>query len=69
MAPKGTPAAVVNTLNRSLGDVLKQPEVMEKFAGFGFLPDPQTPATLTRLIGTETVFYADMVKRTGASVD
>ena len=69
MAPKGTPPAVVATLNRSLGDVLKQPEVVEKFAGFGFVPDIQTPASLTRLINTETVFYADMVKRTGASID
>ncbi|MBI2728371.1 MAG: tripartite tricarboxylate transporter substrate binding protein [Polaromonas sp.] len=69
MAPKGTPSAVVNTLNRSLGDVLKQPEVIEKFAGFGFLPDAQTPAALVRLIGTETVYYADMVKRTGATID
>ncbi|MES2189789.1 MAG: tripartite tricarboxylate transporter substrate binding protein [Pseudomonadota bacterium] len=69
MAPKGTPTAVVASLNRSMADVLKQPEVIEKFSGFGFVPDIQTPASLTTLINTETVFYADMVKRTGASID
>ncbi|MES2399287.1 MAG: tripartite tricarboxylate transporter substrate binding protein [Pseudomonadota bacterium] len=69
MAPKGTPPAVVASLNRSMADVLKQPEVVEKFSGFGFVPDIQTPDALTRLINTETVFYADMVKRTGASID
>ncbi len=69
LAPKGTPAAVVSTLNKSLNEVLAQPEVAEKLSGFGFVPYPISPAALTSLIDTETVFYADMVKRTGASAD
>nr|QJS06428.1 tripartite tricarboxylate transporter family receptor [Polaromonas sp.] len=69
MAPKGTPAAVVTTLNRSLNDALKQPDVAEKFATFGFVPDPTTPAALASLIDSDTVVYAGMVKRTGASAD
>lgn len=69
MAPKGTPAAVVVTLNQSLNDVLRQPEVAEKFATFGYVPYPMTPAALASLIDIDTVAYAAMVKRTGASVD
>lgn len=69
LAPKGTPAAVVSILNKSLNEALAQPDVIEKFSGFGFVPYPISPATLTSLIDTETVFYADMVKRTGASAD
>ena len=69
MAPKGTPAAIVTSLNQSLNDVLQQPEVVEKFSTFGFVPYPIAPATLSSLIDSETVFYADMVKRTGASAD
>lgn len=69
MAPKGTPAGVITTLNQSLNDALKQPEVAEKFASFGFVPDPTTPAALTSLIDSDAVAYAAMVKRTGASVD
>lgn len=69
MAPKGTSSAVVDTLNRSLNDVLKQPEVAEKFSTFGFVPDPTTPAALAGLIDSDTVVYADMVKRTGASAE
>ena len=69
VAPKGTPAAVINTLNQSLNEALKQPEVIEKFANFGFVPDPTTPATLGALIESDTVVYAGMVKRTGASAD
>ena len=69
MAPKGTPAAVVTALNKGLNEVLKQPEVIEKLANFGFVPDPMTPAALATQIDNDTVFYAEMVKRTGASAD
>ena len=69
LAPKGTPAAVVNTVNHSLNEVLKQKEVADKFSAFGFVPYPTTSAAISTLIDTETVFYADMVKRTGASAE
>ncbi len=69
MAPKGTPPAVVATLNQSLNDVLAQPEVAEKFSAFGFVPYPIAPAALSSLIASETTYYADMVKRTGASAE
>lgn len=69
MAPKGTPAATVATLNQSLNEILRQPEVLAKFSSFGFVPDPITPAALSALIDSDTVVYADMVKRTGASAE
>ena len=69
MAPKATPAVVVDVLNRNLNDALKQPDVAEKFTNFGFVPDPTTPAALTALIDSDTVVYAEVVKRTGASAD
>lgn len=69
MAPKATPAATIGILNKSLNDALKLPDVAEKFANFGFVPYPTTPATLATLIDTDTVFYAEMVKRTGATAD
>ena len=69
MAPRATPPAVVTRLNQSLNAVLGQPEVAEKFAAFGFEPYPLAPAALSGLITSETAFYADMVKRTGASAE
>ena len=69
LAPKGTPAPVIETINKSLNDVLRQPEVAEKFANFGFVPDPTTPAALASLIDSDTTVYAGMVKRTGASAE
>ena len=69
MAPKATPAAVVDNLNKTLNEVLAQTEITEKFANFGFVPYSISPSALGSLIESDTVVYADMVKRTGASSD
>lgn len=69
MAPKGTPADVIATLNQSLNEVLGQPAVAEKFMGLGYVPFPTTPAALASLLDSDTLVYAAMVKRTGASAD
>lgn len=69
LAPKGTPAAVVTALNKGLNDVLNQPDVIERLATFGFVPDPVTPAAFASLIDSDTVVYAEVVKRTGASAE
>ncbi|MES2283207.1 MAG: tripartite tricarboxylate transporter substrate binding protein [Pseudomonadota bacterium] len=69
VAPKGTPASVIATLNRGVSDAIRQPDVVEKLAGFGFTPWGITPAELARTIDTDTVANAALVKRTGASVE
>ncbi|MES3001819.1 MAG: tripartite tricarboxylate transporter substrate binding protein [Pseudomonadota bacterium] len=69
VAPRGTPAAVVSTLNQNLNDVLRQPEIADRFMAVGFVPYPTTPAALATLIDTDTVAYTALVKRTGASAD
>lgn len=38
MAPKGTPPAIIATLNAHLNEVLKMPEVVERMASFGARP-------------------------------
>lgn len=69
VAPKGTPVAVVTTLNRGINDALKQPDVVEKLAGFGFTPFLGSPADLIKVIDSDTIRNAALVKRTGASVE
>lgn len=69
LAPKGTSAATVGILNKSLNEVLQQPEVVDRFLQFGFVPYAIAPAELASLINSETIFYADMVKRTGANAE
>ncbi len=66
-APKGTPAAAIAVLNQTLNEVLRQPDVVAKFATYDFVPYPVAPATLAAVMAKDTLFYADMIKRTGAT--
>jgi tripartite-type tricarboxylate transporter receptor subunit TctC len=43
MAPAGTPASVVKTLNTALNDALGEPEVRKRLAELGAEPRPQSP--------------------------
>jgi tripartite-type tricarboxylate transporter receptor subunit TctC len=69
MAPRGLAPQIASTINQALGEVLRQQDVVERFAGFGFEPYVIAPGGIADLIESETVFYADMVRRTGASAD
>ncbi len=69
MAPKGTAAPVTSALNRSINDVLRLPDVAEKFSAFGFVPWVTTPADIAKTIDADTIANAALVRRTGASVD
>jgi tripartite-type tricarboxylate transporter receptor subunit TctC len=68
-APKGTPAAIVNTLNQAVAAALKQEDIAQRMATFGFNAYPVGPAQLTEVIRADTPRYAELVKRTGASAD
>jgi len=69
MAPKGTPAAVVATLNQAVAAALRQEDVMQRFAGVGFNPYAATSAQISEVMRADTPRYAELVKRTGASAD
>lgn len=69
MAPKGTPAAAVGTLNQAIAAALRDNEVMQRFGTFGFTPYPATGAQIAELMRQDTPRYAALVKRTGASAD
>ena len=53
-APKGTPAAVLQTLNAHVNEILKMPDVVAKMALFGAQPAGGEPARLER---TNTADY------------
>ena len=51
-APKGTPKAVIDTMNKAMREVLTMPDVKEQFAKVGVEAHPGTPAELmARLTG------------------
>ncbi|WP_298241447.1 tripartite tricarboxylate transporter substrate binding protein [uncultured Bradyrhizobium sp.] len=68
-APKGTPGEVIETLNKAVGDVLKDPKVVARLTEVGGLPRPMTPAEFGKLVADETEKWRKVVEFAGVSVD
>lgn len=49
MAPKGTPASIIATLNTHLNEILKMPDVVERMASFGARPVGGAPQQLYKV--------------------
>lgn len=49
MAPRGTPAAVIATLNEHFNEILKMRDVIDRMAAFGALPVGGRPEALSRV--------------------
>jgi len=68
-APRGTPPEIVDTLNRAVGEALKDPKLVERLSAVGGIPKPMTPAEFGRLIANETEKWRKVVEFAGVSVD
>ena len=69
MAPKGTPAAIVDRLNREIGKIVSEPEVVQLWAKQGATPMKMTPAEFGKYIDEDIVKWAQIVKVSGARAD
>ncbi|MFG5776822.1 tripartite tricarboxylate transporter substrate binding protein [Comamonas sp. J-3] len=69
VAPAGTPADVINRLNKAFTDALKDPATKTKFASLMAEPVPTTPAQFDRFMAAERSKYEAVVKMSGAKVD
>ena len=68
-APAGTPDDVVQTLHAAIVEALKDPEVVKKFNAQGAQVHIDTPEEFAEFIAAETEKWADVVKRSGATVN
>ncbi len=68
-APKGTPPEIVDTLNKAVGEALKDPKLVARLAEIGGIPKPMTPAEFGKLIADETEKWRKVVEFAGVSVD
>jgi tripartite-type tricarboxylate transporter receptor subunit TctC len=71
-APKGTPKTVVDKLASALQVALKDPAVIERFAGLGTEPVPQnqaTPEALRAHLKSEVDKWAPIIKKAGIYAD
>jgi tripartite-type tricarboxylate transporter receptor subunit TctC len=64
-APAGTPAAIISELNRLLNDVLRDPEVVERFRSNGAQVEPGTSDALSAKVRDELARWAKVVKQAG----
>jgi tripartite-type tricarboxylate transporter receptor subunit TctC len=68
-APKGTPKAVVDRLNKEIVAMVKSPEVREKMAATGIEVVGSTPEELTKFMHKEIPRWAALIQKSGAQVD
>ena len=68
-APKGTPAEVIDKLNREINEILADPKAKARLADLGGVPIPMTPADFGRLIADETEKWAKVIKFIGIKAD
>lgn len=69
LAPAGTPPEIVAKLEEALQKTLALPEIRQLFGSRGFEMMDGSSANLTRLMQSEVVRYADVIKRSGAKVE
>jgi tripartite-type tricarboxylate transporter receptor subunit TctC len=70
MAPAKTPQPVVERLARESRSAIDSPDLLERWRAMGSeTPSVRTPAEFTAFVERERKLYADLVKRSGATVD
>src|SRR4051812_25371474 len=69
VAPKNTPAEVIDTLNKATNAALAEPVAKKRFAELGAILLPGSPAEFGALLADETEKWGKVVKFSGAWVD
>jgi tripartite-type tricarboxylate transporter receptor subunit TctC len=67
--PKGTPAPVVDKLHGALAEVLKEPEVKQRFAALGATPIGSTPAAFATFLKKEDEKWGEVVRKGKITLD
>jgi tripartite-type tricarboxylate transporter receptor subunit TctC len=65
MAPAGTPAPVIAKLEKALAETLAMPDVQKRLADLGAIVTPMNSKVFGDYIQSETVKWADVVKKAG----
>ncbi|HEY7663805.1 MAG TPA: tripartite tricarboxylate transporter substrate binding protein [Xanthobacteraceae bacterium] len=69
VAPAGTPASVVDTLNRAINAGLQTPQMKDNLARFSAIAKPGTAQDFRAFIASELPRWAALVKLSGATAD
>jgi len=69
LLPARTPAAIVDRLNKSINEILRMPDVVERFAGLGADPLGSSPDGFGKYIREEIVKWQKVIKSAGIRAD
>jgi tripartite-type tricarboxylate transporter receptor subunit TctC len=68
-APKGTPAEVIDKLNREIDAALVDPRIKARFGQLGDVPTPMTPAEFGTYVAAETEKWGKVVTFANVKAD
>ena len=68
-APKGTPAEIIDKLNKEINAGLADPKLKARFADLGDIPMPMSPAEFGKFVADETEKLGKVVKFAGIKVE
>ncbi|MGH6768738.1 MAG: Bug family tripartite tricarboxylate transporter substrate binding protein [Xanthobacteraceae bacterium] len=66
--PKGTPAPIVEKLNREVNAALKNPKIRARLEELGAIVTPGTPADFAKFLAGETAKWAKVIKAGGVKL-
>ena len=69
LAPAATPKPIVDKLNATIVDIIKQPDVQAKIIELGAVPVPETSAEFGAFIEAETLKWAKVIKEANIGMD
>ena len=69
MAPKATPAPIVNRLNAEIRKIVSRPEVRDEWSKQGAVGMVMTPDEFSRYVADDIVKWERIVKLSGAKPD
>ena len=69
MAPKGTPKAIVDTLNAAISKIASQPEVKQIWSKQGAVPMVMNPAQFEKYLNDDVAKWTHVIQTAGIKVD
>ena len=69
LAPTGTPASVVDRLNREANAALAEPDMKKRFASEGADPMPMSRPEFEKFMADETAKWAKVARETGIKIE
>jgi tripartite-type tricarboxylate transporter receptor subunit TctC len=69
LAPAGTPAGVIDQLNRDINEALQGPAARERLARIVLEPQGTTPAQFEQFLKDDVVKWRQVIKESGAKAD